>query len=289
MKCFVIMPFAPEFDDVYQSIKVAVETSAPEDTITCRRLDEIKSAGRITNDLIQELNESIACIADLTGCKPNVMWEVGYAMALQKPMLLLSQDIATLPFDIKDMRTVAYQRDALVRTLQKPLGEAFRHTLGKLEARAEARRAVLPVKRHYSIAVTGSTQGDVGRLKSRIAALLHPYLSEDTTWLVGSYGRADEAAIEYLATNRQNVVVVGYHSFDISPRAFKLMEKYKIPFLDAQKEQLPKGMQAPSERDLFFLTKSDLLVVFWDGASRGTHELVDWYSQNGRDHIVGFI
>ena len=55
MKCFVIMPFAPEFDDVYQSIKVAVETSVPEESITCRRLDEIKAAGRITNDLIQEL------------------------------------------------------------------------------------------------------------------------------------------------------------------------------------------------------------------------------------------
>jgi hypothetical protein len=239
--------------------------------------------------LLGALNESITCIADLTGCKPNVMWEVGYAMALQKPMLLLCQDVATLPFDIKDMRTVAYQRDALARTLQKPLGEAFRHTLGKIEARVGARRAVLPIKHPRSIAVTGSTQGDVGRLQRRITTLLHPYLSEETTWLVGSYGRADEVAMEYLATSRQNVVVVGYHSFDISPRALQLMEKYKIPFLDAQKEQLPKGIQAPSERDLLFLTKSDLLVVFWDGTSRGTHELIDWYSQSGRDHIVGFI
>jgi nucleoside 2-deoxyribosyltransferase len=49
------------------------------------------------------------------------MWEVGYAMALAKPTLLISQDRAGLPFDLKDMHTVFYIRDALAETLRKPL------------------------------------------------------------------------------------------------------------------------------------------------------------------------
>jgi hypothetical protein len=289
MKCFVIMPFAPEFDDVYHTIKVAVETSVPGEQVTCQRLDEIKSAGRITDDLIRELRESIACVADFTGCKPNVMWEVGYAMALQKPTLFLTQDLESVPFDIKDMRTIGYQRQSLVQTLQRPLSEAFRHTLGRYEVRTESRRIALPSRRSYTIALTGSMEADREKLRRRLDAMLHPYLSADTTWMVGANGEADEAAIEYLAQNEQKVVAVGYHAYDVSPQALNLIEKLGISFLDARKEQLPKDIQAPSERDLLFLTKADLLIVFWSGRSSGIKSLIDWYSRNEKDHIIAFV
>ncbi len=289
MKCFVIMPFATEFDDVYQTIRTAVETSVPGEQILCHRLDEIKGAGRITDDLLRELQESVICVADLTGNKPNVMWEVGYAMALKKPMLFVTQDIEAIPFDIKDMRTISYIRQSLAKTLQKPLTEAFRDTLGRYEVRSESRRIPLPPKAPYTIAITGSMQADPGKCQRRLEALLQPYVDEQTTWYCGSYGQVDETAIQYLLTHRQRLVVVGYHAFDISPRVLELVEENKIPFVDASKEQLPKGLGAPSARDLIYLTRADLLVVLWNGSSTGTRDLITWYEAQQKDIVIGFV
>jgi nucleoside 2-deoxyribosyltransferase len=88
MNCFVIMPFAREFDDVYATIQSAVERACKDNSLLCFRLDENRQAGRITARLVQEIESASLCIADLTGSKPNIMWEVGYAMALRKPTIL---------------------------------------------------------------------------------------------------------------------------------------------------------------------------------------------------------
>lgn len=134
MKCFAIMPFATEFDDVYTAIKETVASATLGQDITCLRLDELKAAGRITDDLAREIRESALCIADVTENKPNVLWEVGYAMALGKPLILVTQAVTTLPFDIQDVRTIPYNRTSLAKTLRQPLAEAISQTLARRES-----------------------------------------------------------------------------------------------------------------------------------------------------------
>jgi hypothetical protein len=289
MKCFVIMPFAADFDDVYQIIRSSAESAVPGEQILCRRLDDIKGAGRITDDLLHELHESVICIADLTGSKPNVMWEVGYAMALKKPLLLVTQDLETLPFDIKDMRTIGYDRNSLAKTLGDRLADAIRGTLGQFEIRRDSRRVPLPPKSPFTISVTGSMRADAGKLRRRVELLLQPYLSDHTTWYCGSYGEADETAIEYLCEQHQRPIVVGYHAYDISSRALELVEQYNLCFVDAHREQLPSGLQAPTERDLIYLMRADLLIVLWNGSSPGTLGLIEWYQKHRKDILVGFV
>ena len=128
MNCFVIMPFEPQFDDVYAAIKQAVET-AVEHPDSCSRLDENRPAGRITDRLIQELRSATFCIADVTDEKPNVMWELGYAMALDKPTIVITQSISKLPFDVADVQTVPYDRKRLGNTLIMPLKRVVIDTL----------------------------------------------------------------------------------------------------------------------------------------------------------------
>jgi hypothetical protein len=287
MKCFVIMPFATEFDDVYQAIRNSVESSVPGEQILCRRLDEIKGAGRITDDLLRELQESAICVADLTGSKPNVMWEVGYAMALNKPLLFVTQNLDALPFDIMLMRTIGYDRHSLAKTLSKPLADAFRATLGEHEVPRNSVLA-LPPKAPYTIAVTGSMKADPGKCRRGLESLLQPHLGDKTTWYCGSYGQVDEAAIEYLAEYHQRLFVVGYHTYDISSKTLELVKQYRIPFVDARKVQLPK-VNAPTARDLIFLIRADLLVVLWNGSSKGTESLIQWYQGHQKDLLVGFI
>jgi hypothetical protein len=121
MNCFVIMPFSTEFDDVYAAIKSSVEPIISSRSGKCSRLDESNPAGRITDRLLREIQVAAFTIADVTGSRPNVMWEVGYAMALQKPTILLTQKITEIPFDIKDMLTLEYSRNNLSKTLSQPL------------------------------------------------------------------------------------------------------------------------------------------------------------------------
>lgn len=128
MNIFVMTPFASSFDDVYDTIRAATQTSNFASDLTCIRLDEVKSAGQITNDLIAQIKNSTFCIADLTGDNPNVMWEAGYAMALERPIIFISQDLARAPFDIRGMRILKYQRDKLAQTLRIPLADAIRAT-----------------------------------------------------------------------------------------------------------------------------------------------------------------
>ncbi len=57
------------------------------------------------------------------------MWEVGYAQASKKPLLLIAEASAQLPFDIAHLRTVLYGddfeavRNALIQAIAALLSE----------------------------------------------------------------------------------------------------------------------------------------------------------------------
>ena len=129
MNCFVIMPYAREFDDVYSTIKTSVEAALTTPNAHCFRLSDTRPAGRITDRLLRELKASSICVADLTGTKPNVMWEVGFAMALEKPIIIITQQAEELPFDIKDMQHLVYDRSHLSETLGRHLKQMVIDTM----------------------------------------------------------------------------------------------------------------------------------------------------------------
>jgi hypothetical protein len=47
-------------------------------------------------------------VADTTGYNPNVMFELGFADAARKPIVVLNQNVTANPFDIKDWRAIVY-------------------------------------------------------------------------------------------------------------------------------------------------------------------------------------
>jgi hypothetical protein len=290
MKCFVIMPFAKPFNDVYALIKSAVETAVSGEPLMCRRLDEIKSAGRITDDLLVELQTSDICIADITGSNPNVMWEVGYAMALHKPTVFISQSIDALPFDLKDLRVIGYNREDLYGTLRLPVAEAVRDTLARYEVpreRLRLRRA--PVVGEYAIAITGSSKADPAKAARRLRDVLHPFLGSGVLWYCGSSGAADEAVLRFLIEAGERTIVVGYHQWDISQPVLELMEKHDLHFIDSQQESLIGGIEAPSSRDLFFAARANLVILLWNGKSRGVGRVIDWFKSHTRDYLLVFV
>ena len=97
---FVIMPIRendPENDDVYDTI---VRT-CNELSIKAERIDKIQFTGRITEKIQGSIKLSHFLIADITHERPNVYYEIGYADALNKPIILISKHGVKPHFDIE--------------------------------------------------------------------------------------------------------------------------------------------------------------------------------------------
>lgn len=197
LKCLVLMPFHERFNPVFKTVQQASSLAVTGQPVDSYWLKDMEAAGRITDDILDGLQRSALCVADLTGNNPNVMWETGYAMALRKPTVLISQSVDALPFDLKVHRVVAYDPTAL-DALQGRLSEAIRQTLARYDVKGSGAVDVVRQTAATIIAVTGSMNADAMRVQRRVESLLAPYLSDEMIWYTGSYGATDETVLDYL-------------------------------------------------------------------------------------------
>lgn len=102
---FVLMPFDEEFDGFYKNF---IKPVLKEAGFNVLRADNIISQQNILRDVIKGIAESDLIIADLTGANPNVFYELGIAHTFRKPVILITQSIEDVPFDLKSYRLVEY-------------------------------------------------------------------------------------------------------------------------------------------------------------------------------------
>ena len=106
---FVMMPFGePWSQGIYDFIKRAVRSI---DYLHSQiiRADEITAPGKIDEQVVDAIRLASMVIADINGTDANVMWELGYAQALLKPVVILNQRVGESPFDIASTRQVPYR------------------------------------------------------------------------------------------------------------------------------------------------------------------------------------
>ena len=110
-KAFVTMPFGESDEDkemfqtTYNFSKEKLEAFGFE----VRRADETPGSSSIMRQIIQHIDESDVCVADLTGSNANVFYELAIAHSLDKPVILMTQDdVRDLPFDIASYRVYQY-------------------------------------------------------------------------------------------------------------------------------------------------------------------------------------
>ncbi len=105
---FVLMPFDEEFDNVYAHfIKPVLE----EVGFSVDRADDIDSQQNILRDVLERIEKSDLIVADLTTANPNVFYELGLAHARGKPVILVTQSVEDVPFDLKSYRLLEYSTD----------------------------------------------------------------------------------------------------------------------------------------------------------------------------------
>ncbi len=106
--CFTIMPFGGYFDDYYQKIySPAIEAAG----LTPRRADDIFRTGTIINDIWEYTKKAKIILADLTDRNANVLYELGLAHALAKPVILLAETMEDIPFDLRSLRIIEYNKN----------------------------------------------------------------------------------------------------------------------------------------------------------------------------------
>jgi hypothetical protein len=122
---FVIMPFEPALDDVYNR---AIKNACKRMLIIVGRADDIFSASAVLDDITTALYNSGIIIADCTHRNPNVFYELGICHTLGRKVVLISQNRDDVPFDISYIRYIRYTpsvaglrrlEGTLVRTLKE--------------------------------------------------------------------------------------------------------------------------------------------------------------------------
>jgi hypothetical protein len=103
---FILMPFKPELSDTY---KFGLKASADEVGAYAERVDDQHYDGSVIGRIINQISKADVIVADMTGKNPNVYYEVGYAHALGKIVILATQDIHDIPFDFRDRPHIPYK------------------------------------------------------------------------------------------------------------------------------------------------------------------------------------
>ena len=122
----VMMPFEREFDPVHEAIKRACMAQSLE----ARRVDEIYAPRRITDDVFSTIVQSRLVICDLTDRNANVLYETGLAHALDNEVIMITQHMDDIPFDLRQFRVLRYlpNQEGLLK-LTEELQQMIRATL----------------------------------------------------------------------------------------------------------------------------------------------------------------
>ena len=102
-KVFVITPFDEDFLALYNELKRVF--SEDYDFTNAGDLDNQQN---ILQDIVEGIYQADVIIADLTGLNANVFYELGLAHAMNKKVIIITQDLGELPFDIKSYRVSEY-------------------------------------------------------------------------------------------------------------------------------------------------------------------------------------
>jgi nucleoside 2-deoxyribosyltransferase len=113
--CFVAMPFSDDFLPVWDVIQECVNNLKNEKhKISIIRASERNKAAEIPQNVFNHIKDADIVIVDATECNANVVFEFGYALALKKIIIPMTQGSRkNLPTDFSQYIFESYKLDEL--------------------------------------------------------------------------------------------------------------------------------------------------------------------------------
>jgi hypothetical protein len=125
---FVIMPFEQGLNAVFDVIRMVALTC----NLSISRADDFFGSGVIVEQIWEAICASKLVIADCTHRNPNVFYELGLAHAVGKPVLILTQTLQDVPFDVRHRRAIHYETtESGIRQFMVALESGIRRVLAE--------------------------------------------------------------------------------------------------------------------------------------------------------------
>lgn len=188
---FVIMPFEPEFDAVYERLIVPGLQDAG---YSVSRADKTLDQRNILKDIIHNIRRADLIVADITTRNANVFYELGVAHTLPKPVVMIIQDVEEIPFDLHSYRVIKYsvridKSEDLTKELRR-IGQA--HIEGKVTFENPVVDFIPELPR-----ITGVSK-ESGRERAETTPVPEEHPEEaEAAGLIDIMAEAEEAGAEY--------------------------------------------------------------------------------------------
>lgn len=125
-KVFVITPFNEDSLALYEELKRTFK-----ENFDFANAGDLDNQQNILQDIVEGIHKADVIIADLTGLNANVFYELGLAHAMNKKVIIITQDLGELPFDIKSYRANEYSLQ--FNNLPKLIEELKKLLLGAID------------------------------------------------------------------------------------------------------------------------------------------------------------
>ena len=109
---FVLTPFSSQEYKTFSTVQMICSSIG----LNARRGDEKRIVGPILPHILEELAKSQIVICNLNSRNPNVLYELGIAHAIGKPIILIAEAQEELPLDVSHFSIIIYNDLAELRS-----------------------------------------------------------------------------------------------------------------------------------------------------------------------------
>ena len=169
-RCFMIQPLdGKQYDKRYEDV---FEPAIKDAGLEPYRVDRDLSASILIDEIEQGIKASDACLAEISTDNPNVWFELGYAIASKREVVLLCSDEreTPFPFDVRHRQIIKYATES-----PRDFEEARSKITARLEALLKKREELGRVVSMTSVSrVEGLEQYEIAGLVAVAQEVNHP-------------------------------------------------------------------------------------------------------------------